>query len=212
MALLHRAELTPSKLGLVSAWISSQPWFEGDPAGLVQVGAFRFDDPEGEVGIETLLVQDAGGPVFQVPLTYRGAPLEGGENALIGTMQHSVLGLRWCYDATGDPAYLATVATATLAGAHEADQFIEIDGVMTKRESTAHVVGSGDADVAVPVPDIATISRIETGTSTTVRFAEWQVEVVRSVASAVAGEASAVLTGTWAETPTPIILVSVTRA
>src|ERR1700710_2202585 len=101
MALLHRATLQPSKLELLQDWAPTQPWFDGDrSAELVTVAAYRFDDPEGEVGIETLLVRAGDGPVLQVPLTYRAAPLDGGDAWLIGTMQHSVLGQRWTYDGT----------------------------------------------------------------------------------------------------------------
>src|SRR5215218_7739419 len=100
MALLHRAEITPTKLELLDAWLPTRAWYRGpaDP-GLAKVGAFRFDDPAGEVGIETLLVQAGDGPVLQVPLTYRAAPLAGAEPWLIGTTEHSVLGRRWVYDA-----------------------------------------------------------------------------------------------------------------
>jgi len=35
-----------------------------------------------------------------VPLTYRGAPLDGAEDALVGTTEHGVLGRRWVYDGT----------------------------------------------------------------------------------------------------------------
>lgn len=153
MALIHQATIRPTKLELLDAWAPSQPWFEGRPgAGLTLVASFRFDDPDGEVGIETLLVR-AGGPVLQVPLTYRGAPLEGGEAWLITTMEHSVLGRRWVYDAVGDPVYRAELAAAAFTGGREADEFVESDGVTVPRESTAAVRGSGD-DAATPVGDM----------------------------------------------------------
>ena len=42
MALLHQAELRPSKLELVEGWAQSQPWFEGDArAKLTNVASFR---------------------------------------------------------------------------------------------------------------------------------------------------------------------------
>jgi hypothetical protein len=112
MALLHQAELVPSKLEALAAWAPSQPWFDGDPERLERVAAFRLDDPAGEVGVEVLLLRAGDGPVLQVPLTYRGSPLEGGDEWLVGTMQHSVLGERWVYDGCGDPVYVAT-AVAT---------------------------------------------------------------------------------------------------
>lgn len=76
MALLHRANLHPTKLELLAAWLPGRSWFHGqDTADLVRVAGYRFDDPAGAVGIETMLVKAGDGPVHQVPLTYRGAPL-----------------------------------------------------------------------------------------------------------------------------------------
>ena len=57
------------------------------------IGSYRFDDPDGRVGMETHLVT-AGGALMQVALTYRDEPLDGAEDALITEMQHSVLGTR----------------------------------------------------------------------------------------------------------------------
>jgi hypothetical protein len=64
-----------------------------------------MEDPAGEVGIETHLVRD-GSVLYQVPMTYRGAPLGGAQDALISTTEHSVLGKRWIYDATADPVWI----------------------------------------------------------------------------------------------------------
>lgn len=72
LALLHQTTLHPTKLELLASWLPAQPWFHGDAAALRQVGAFRFDDPNGEVGIETILVTAGDDAVYQVPLTYRG--------------------------------------------------------------------------------------------------------------------------------------------
>ncbi len=99
------AILTPSKLDLLAGWLPRQSWFEGDAADLERIASFRFVDSYGEVGIETFLVR-SGGVVYQVPLTYRGEPLDGGEEYLVGEMEHSVLGHRWVYDGTGDPVYV----------------------------------------------------------------------------------------------------------
>ena len=90
MALLHRAQLSPSKLELVGDLLASRAWFRGGT--VAAVGAYRFDDPAGEVGIETHLVRADDGPVLQVPLTYRAAPLAGRGGVLVGTTEHSVLG------------------------------------------------------------------------------------------------------------------------
>ena len=109
MALLHRATIRPTKAELLADWVPTQPW--GEPEiGLV--GAYRFDDPQGEVGIETHVLSTPDGHLLHVPLTYRGAPLDGAEQFLICTMEHSVLGQRWIYDATGDPVYAACTSTS----------------------------------------------------------------------------------------------------
>ncbi len=98
MAKIHPgATLTPYFRDFLPPWLARQPWYlgTGTPA-LVPVGHFRFEDPAGQVGIETHLVSD-GGMVYQVPMTYRGAPLPGPGSAaaLITTAEHSVLGTRW---------------------------------------------------------------------------------------------------------------------
>ncbi|OII61537.1 1,4-alpha-glucan branching protein [Streptomyces sp. CC77] len=108
MAIIHKTTLTPTKLELVQAWLPQQPWYAGTGApALEKAGGFRLDDPEGEVGIEFMVVADTSGdaPVaYHVPLTYRGAPLDGaGGEALVGTAEHGVLGKRWVYDGVRDP-------------------------------------------------------------------------------------------------------------
>jgi maltokinase len=113
MAEIHTgATLTPSKLELLEEWMGDQRWYaaKGARPRLRRLAAWRLDDPAGEVGVETLLVADESGVepvVYQVPLTYRGTPLDGAERALVGTMEHSVLGPRWVYDAPHDPVYAA---------------------------------------------------------------------------------------------------------
>lgn len=219
MALLHRAELRPSKIELVAGWAPSQPWFEASAgAEPATVASFRFDDPAGEVGIETLLVRAGDGPVQQVPLTYRGAPLEGGDAWLIGTMEHSVLGRRWVYDGAGDPAYLTAVATAALTGGRQADQYVDVDGELVFREPTAVVAGSGTS--AAPVPPLVPVDRVsvrhEPG-STVVTAGDLRLVIVRTLGSEVHLRAldgsddapSAVLTGTWSGQlePQPLVLV-----
>ncbi len=110
MAEIHQATLTPTKLELLPEWMAQQRWYaaKGRVPRLRRLWSWRLDDPTGQVGIETLLVVDESGPepvVYQVPLTYRGAPLDGAHHALVGTTEHSVLGRRWVYDAPHDPVY-----------------------------------------------------------------------------------------------------------
>jgi hypothetical protein len=119
MAVIHSTTLTPGKLELLSAWLPGQPWFRGPAAPeLERAGGFRLDDPAGDVGIEFMVVADSGSGerrLYQVPLTYRAAPLAGAEAAFIGTTEHGVLGLRYVYDGTRDPV-LAHQLVALLLG------------------------------------------------------------------------------------------------
>ncbi|MDT3396944.1 1,4-alpha-glucan branching protein [Streptomyces sp. B1866] len=123
MAFIHHTTLNPGKLELIAPWLPTRPWYATtarDPE-LTKTGGFRLDDPAGEVGIEIMVVTDtsAGSPVsYQVPLTYRGAPLDGADQALIGTTEHGVLGKRWVYDGVRDPV-LVTQLLALLRGRAE---------------------------------------------------------------------------------------------
>ena len=113
MSIIHRTTMLPRKLELLAAWLPTRDWYlggEGRTPVLANAGGFRLDDPEGEVGMEFMVAADTSGerPVhYHVPLTYRGAPLEGAEDALIGTSEHGVLGKRWVYDGTHDPVLIA---------------------------------------------------------------------------------------------------------
>ncbi|GAA5051744.1 maltokinase N-terminal cap-like domain-containing protein [Streptomyces similanensis] len=124
MAVIHRTTLKPTKLELLTDWLPTRAWYQGGGEGaeLAKAGGFRLDDPEGEVGIEFMVVEDSAGahPVaYLVPLTYRAAPLDGAEAALIGTMEHGVLGRRWVYDGCQDPVLTAELA-ALIDGRAEA--------------------------------------------------------------------------------------------
>ncbi|RYJ01781.1 MAG: hypothetical protein EON52_20830 [Actinomycetales bacterium] len=151
MALLHDATLVPSKRELIAAWLPGQPWAEGLPE-LRPFGSYRIDDPDGEVGVEGILLRSAdGSTVVHVPLTYRAAPLEGAEAHLVGTTEHSVLGTRWVYDATGDPLFAAVVADTIATAATGAEEYFEQDGEKVTREPTVQVAGSsgGPGEVVV---------------------------------------------------------------
>jgi hypothetical protein len=87
--------------------VARQEWYRGSGTpSLRPIGFFRFEDPAGQVGIETHLVTD-GTDVYQIPMTYRGMPLALADGAagLIATAEHSVLGTRWIYDGTVDPVW-----------------------------------------------------------------------------------------------------------
>src|SRR3984885_1633700 len=104
MSLIHRTTLKPTKLELLTEWLPSRPWHHGGAGlpSLTKAGGFRLDDPAWEVGIEFMVAAD-GSTAYHVPLTYRGSPLAEIGDALIGTLEHGVLGQRWVYDGTRDP-------------------------------------------------------------------------------------------------------------
>ncbi|UFU08294.1 CG0192-related protein [Ruania halotolerans] len=151
MALLHRAHLHPTKLELVARWVPQQAWASGDEPVEV-VATFRFDDPDGQVGIETLLTRTKNGDLVQVPLTYRDAALPGAEDSLIGTMEHSVLGTRWVYDAPGDPVYVAVLHSVMLTAGSGAELFDEA-GQRIVRSTQAEVHGTGELRSEPVAPD-----------------------------------------------------------
>lgn len=141
MAIVYSADLVPTKPQLIADWLQQQPWYD-EPGGAVELlGAFRFDDPSGAVGVETHVVRGASGAVYQVPLTYRGAPLEGAEAFLVTEMTHSVLGERWVYDAVADPVAIDQLVASIAAGSTQADVFV--DGSDTPAPVSVAVRGTG---------------------------------------------------------------------
>jgi Maltokinase N-terminal cap domain len=122
MAKIHPgATLTPHFRDFLPGWVARQPWYAGSGVpSLTAVGYFRFEDPAGQVGIETHLMTD-GSVLYQLPLTYRDAPLEGHSSGqpepLIATAEHSVLGTRWIYDAVADPVWRSELLRLINTGA-----------------------------------------------------------------------------------------------
>lgn len=202
MALLHAAEIRPSKIELIRAWAPTQPWFVGDDVGLEAIGAYRFDDPDGQVGIETILVRSASGPTLQVPLTYRGEPLAGADEWLITTMEHTVLGTRWIYDACGDPVYAAALATTILGGGSQATLERDTDGVREPVEPSVRVVGSGSE---TEVGSIGLVDVRDVDAATLVATSVADIEVLRVLGDswALGGKT---LTGTWDGQSDPVLL------
>ncbi|MBU8860033.1 MULTISPECIES: hypothetical protein [unclassified Micromonospora] len=213
MALLHRAELRPSKLELLVPWLPGRSWFAGDAgAEVTRVAAYRFDDPAGEVGVETLLVRAGDGPVLQVPMTYRGAPLTGADDFFVGLVEHSVLGRRWVYDACGDPVYPPLLAAAVLADAGQAEEYFEVDGKREVRPASMTLTGSrtgrpvptGPAS-AGPVSAGSVWTGSGDGGVTVVRVGAVELAVVRRPAPAeVPGSGG--LTGSWPGQDEPVLL------
>jgi hypothetical protein len=203
MAHLHQATLVPSKLELVEGWVTAQPWFAGDADGTFEtIANYRFDDPLGEVGLEVLFVRAGDGPVMQVALTYRAEPYDEAESWLIGTLIHSVLGKRWVYDATGDPAFVAALATAILTGGREAELMVETPNGMVRREASASVRGSGStAGPDVAADDIGTIDTRETPDATVVTAADLRVVLLRRPDDLPGASAEDALVGSWTGHP-----------
>lgn len=205
MAIVHQATLTPTKIELLERWLSGQDWyFAAEAASPVSVGAFRFDDPAGEVGIETHLVA-AGDGVFQVPLTYRGAPLAGAEAFLVGTMEHSVLGSRWVYDATGDPVYVAELARSLFAGADQVPVYVA--GSDDARPESVHLTPVGYRDGVVPRIAEPAVDTEDGVTSVRADGVELAIRRVLDLGKAVPTRGA--LSATWQGQAEPVLLAAV---
>ena len=170
--------------------LAAEPALVQRGGGHRSVGAYRFDDPAGEVGMEAFLLKAGDGSVLHVPLTYRGAPLAGAEEFLIGTIEHSVLGRRWVYDGCGDPVWATALAKTVLTGGTQVEEFVDVDG---RVEATATVLGSGTA--GTQVGEIDAVSVHDKGLTTLIRTDLLELVVIRVVGAAVS--AAQTLTGSW---------------
>ncbi|PYG00486.1 trehalose synthase-fused probable maltokinase [Georgenia satyanarayanai] len=140
--------LTPSFADFLPEWVARQRWYtaKGRTPQLQRVGGLRYQDPEGEVGVETWLVQDDGGPapvVYQIPLTYRGAPEPELAHALVAQAEHSELGPRWIYDGCHDPVYARLLLSTILGG-----ETVESDGGAQYGRAAGHRAGGDGAMTA----------------------------------------------------------------
>ncbi len=193
MALLHEATLSPRKDELIEPWLHTRAWWDGVPER-DPVASFRLDDPAGQVGIECFLFGSAGQSTLFVPVTYRGAPLPGAEASLVGTMQHSVLGTRYVYDACADPVFIATLLDTIRTGGRQADLHLrQADGTETVREPTATARGDGAPTVPAHDPDLP-VSPTDRADRTVIDGPDWTLTVMRRLGDAPQGPA---LTGTF---------------
>lgn len=196
MALIYNTTLSPSKLEIIAAWLPNQDWFHGDASQVQALGAYRFDDPDGEVGIEGHIVTAGDDTVYHVPLTYRASMFEGGEPHLLGTVDHGVLGERWFFDAGGDPVYRSVLTATIVEGGREAAEF-ESEGPglpETPREIKTKVWGTGSAGSTLGVA----------------KPANAQLEIVRELTKTQPqSESNWVLRGVWPAAKSPAVFAVV---
>ena len=105
---------------LLPSWMSQQRWYagKGRVPVLRRIGGFRLPDPTGLVDVDVQLLLDESGDtptIYQVPLTYRSAPLAGAGHALVATLEHvgrarqGPGSTRYVYDAPHDPVFAAAL-------------------------------------------------------------------------------------------------------
>jgi hypothetical protein len=205
MALIHQATLRPTKQELLRDWLPTRSWYDGPKGDVERVVTYRFDDPAGAVGLETLLVRVGDGPLYQVPLTYREAPLAGGDDLLLGTADHSVLGKRWIYDGTGDPVYVAELAKAILANTGQAEQFTQVGDRLEPRELSMSISSNAPADAVVPA--FGTIHKVVDTDPTVITTDSAELSIVRRL-DTTPELTGTILTGTWPGQDTPTTLAS----
>ena len=204
MARLHAATLTPTKVELIERWTRTQPWGPSADQPIELVGAFRFDDPEGQVGMETHLVR-SGEVVMQVPLTYRSQPLAGADDALISTMEHSVLGTRWVYDGLRDPQLVFMLAAVAMTGQGEALSMVEYDSRWLIVPSKVRITGGGWTGGRVPVDRFELLE----GDVSTVLFRNDRLELKAFRRPIARPRPNMGLTATWDGQSEPVLLAEV---
>jgi hypothetical protein len=206
MAIVHRATLSPSKQELVESWLPTRSW-SSDRKVVEKLAEYRFDDPAGEVGVETILWQTDDGAVLQIPLTYRAAPLADEQMHLIGTGEHSVLGHRWVYDGCADHVWAATLAKAILTGGIQAQMFFDQDGERAEIPPRMQVKGSGN--VCDP-PSVTSVDSVtDHGTLTVTRAGDLELTLARMLGTPLDGELT--LTGRVGDSDELHMLASLRR-
>nr|WP_240163333.1 hypothetical protein [Mycolicibacterium sphagni] len=163
VAFVHRdATLRPTKIEIVRQWLTAADWFDAAPETVVTSPplSYRFDDPDGKVGIETLVAPYNEG-FIQLPLTYREAPLDGAQRWLLTTMEHSVLGRRWIYDGVGDPVLVTAFIRSIAGGASSATLEFGAEDERQTAATSVHARGTGSEPITKPL-DVVSVERSET--------------------------------------------------
>ena len=206
MARFHLATITPTKAELIAQWAPTRSWGPAADIRLDVIGSYRFDDPDGRVGMETHLVT-AGDSLLQVPLTYRDEPLEGASDALITEMQHSELGTRWVYDGLRDPRFVVMLAAVAMTGQGEALGLAVYDGRWYIAPSNVRIQGGGWTQERVPVDGFEV--EHDDATGAVLRNDRFELTVFRRP---VPGARPTIgLTATWETQPDPVVLAEVSE-
>lgn len=204
MAIFHVSTSKPTKLELIERWLPTQPWAESPDAPLISIGSFHFDDPEGGVGMETHLLDAAGG-ILQVPLTYRDTPVDAAAESLVGTLEHSVLGTRWVYDGLGDDRYLTLLAAVSLTGQGQALGMASFEGRWYIAPTTVELNGGGWTLDSAPVDGF----QRQSDDSDVVTFSNDHFDMAVHRRPQPGSRPSIGLTATTRERPDPIVLTEI---
>ena len=203
MAVFHRATITPTKAELIEEWAPSQSWGPSAADAIAVIGSYRFDDPDGRVGMETHLVR-TGDVLFHVPLTYRDEPLADADSALITKMEHSVLGTRWVYDGLRDPLFVVMLAGVTMTGQGEALGMAVYEGRWYVAPTNVRIEGGGWTLERVPVDGFELES--DEANASVLRNDRFELTLFRRP---VPGSRPAIgLTATWEGQAKPVVLAA----
>ncbi len=102
----------------------------------------------------------------------------------MGTLEHSVLGTRYVYDACADPVFVATLLDTIRTGGRQADLHLRTaDGTETVREPTATARGEGAPTVPTHDPGVP-VSPTDTTDHTVIDGPGWTLTVMRRLGPA----------------------------
>jgi hypothetical protein len=206
VGIFHRATITPTKAEAIARWAPEQPWGPSVADPLDVIGSYRIDDPDGRVGLEVHLVT-AGGTLFQVPLTYRDAPLDGADAGLVTEMQHSVLGPRWVYDGLRDPRFVLMLAAVTMTGQGEALGMVVYDGRWCIAPSNVRIHGGGWTLERAPIDGLELVTDDAAGSI--LRNDRFELTFHRRLTPAPGTRAPLTLTATWDDHAEPVLLAQI---
>lgn len=201
MGLFHVATSKPTKIDLVTNWLPTQPWAPVGDSRVEVLGSCHFDDPEGDVGMQ-LFILSVADTVLHVPLTYRAAALGDAEDALLGTIEHSVLGVRYIYDGLRDDTFIRSLVGATLTGQGNALGMLHHEGRWLVSPATLRLHGGGWGYERAPVDRLATVE--PTADRVEFRSDRFELDVFRRPTSQ--AQPPIGLSVTWQGQTTPVLI------